>query len=71
MGLAGKPDPAIFLAVASRLHVAPFRAVVVEDAEAGVERGAEAGSASYSGLIEVLTPMHYAGTGPARWLRTA
>lgn len=43
VGLAGKPDPAIFLAAASRLHVAPFRAVVVEDAEAGVEAGRRGG----------------------------
>jgi alpha,alpha-trehalase len=37
--LAGKPDPAIFLAAASLLGVAPGRAAVVEDALAGVEAG--------------------------------
>lgn len=39
-GLAGKPDPAIFLAAADRLHVRPDRAVVVEDAISGVAAGA-------------------------------
>ena len=34
---AGKPDPQVFLAAASRLDVAPSRCVVVEDAAAGVE----------------------------------
>ncbi|MGV0992165.1 MAG: trehalose-phosphatase [Mycobacterium sp.] len=36
LGLAGKPDPAILLEAAGRLGVRPGRAVVVEDAEAGV-----------------------------------
>jgi alpha,alpha-trehalase len=35
-GLAGKPAPDTFLAAARRLNVPPARAVVVEDAEAGV-----------------------------------
>jgi beta-phosphoglucomutase family hydrolase len=39
LGLAGKPDPALFLEAASRLEVAPARAAVVEDALAGVEAG--------------------------------
>jgi beta-phosphoglucomutase family hydrolase len=38
-GLAGKPAPATFLAAAERLAVPPQRAVVVEDAEAGVQAG--------------------------------
>ena len=37
--LAGKPDPATFLAAAERLPVEPARAAVVEDAVAGVEAG--------------------------------
>lgn len=37
--LAGKPDPAAFLEGARRLGVPPARAVVVEDAESGVEAG--------------------------------
>ena len=39
LGLAGKPDPALFLEAVQRLEVAPDRAVVVEDALA--ERGAD------------------------------
>ena len=39
LGLAGKPDPAVFLEAARRLGVEPARAVVVEDALAGVEAG--------------------------------
>ncbi len=41
--LPGKPDPAIFLAAAERLHVRPDRAVVVEDATSGVAAGAAGG----------------------------
>jgi trehalose 6-phosphate phosphatase len=37
--LKGKPDPDIFLKAAERLGVAPARAVVVEDAIAGVQAG--------------------------------
>ena len=43
LGLAGKPDPALFLEAASRLEVTPPRAVVVEDALAGVEAGRRGG----------------------------
>lgn len=43
LDLAGKPDPAIFLTAAGRLDVAAARAVVVEDAEAGVEAGRQGG----------------------------
>src|SRR5215216_3764419 len=39
LGLAGKPDPALFLEAVRRLGVAPAPAVVVEDALAGVEAG--------------------------------
>ncbi|MBI2811022.1 MAG: beta-phosphoglucomutase family hydrolase [Candidatus Melainabacteria bacterium] len=37
--LRGKPNPDVFLEAAKRLSVKPDRAVVVEDAEAGVESG--------------------------------
>jgi beta-phosphoglucomutase family hydrolase len=37
--LKGKPNPDVFLEAAKRLHVKPERAVVVEDAEAGVASG--------------------------------
>ena len=43
LGLAGKPDPAIFLEAARQLRVAPARAVVVEDAEAGLQAAARGG----------------------------
>jgi alpha,alpha-trehalase len=43
LGLAGKPDPALFLEAARRLRVAPARAAVVEDALAGVEAGRRGG----------------------------
>jgi alpha,alpha-trehalase len=39
LGLAGKPDPAVYLEAARRLAVDPARAAVVEDALAGVEAG--------------------------------
>lgn len=41
--LAGKPDPAMFLAAAARLGAIPCRVVVVEDALAGVEAGRRGG----------------------------
>jgi len=40
---AGKPDPQVFLAAASRLGVPPERCVVVEDAAVGVEAARRAG----------------------------
>ena len=42
-GLAGKPAPDTFLAAARRLGVAPARAAVIEDAEAGVQAGRAGG----------------------------
>lgn len=42
-GLPGKPDPALFLAAARELGVQPSRAVVVEDAAAGVQAGSSGG----------------------------
>ena len=39
LGLAGKPDPALFLEAARGLGVRPDDSVVVEDAVAGVEAG--------------------------------
>jgi alpha,alpha-trehalase len=43
LGLAGKPDPALFLEAARRLDVDPSRSVVIEDAPAGVEAGRAGG----------------------------
>jgi beta-phosphoglucomutase family hydrolase len=39
LGLPGKPDPALFLEAARRLAVEPSRALLFEDALAGVEAG--------------------------------
>jgi beta-phosphoglucomutase len=39
----GKPDPQVFLVAAARLGVPPERAIVVEDAPAGVEAARRAG----------------------------
>jgi alpha,alpha-trehalase len=50
LGLAGKPDPAIFLEAVDRLGVAPDRAVVIEDAQAGVEAGRRGGFALVLGV---------------------
>jgi len=41
--LPGKPEPTLFLKVASRIDVMPRRCVVVEDAVAGVEAARRAG----------------------------
>jgi beta-phosphoglucomutase family hydrolase len=43
LGLPGKPDPALFLEAARRLEVEPARAMLFEDALAGVEAGRRGG----------------------------
>lgn len=45
LGLAGKPDPALFLEAAARLGSVPEDTAVVEDAIAGVEAGSRGVSA--------------------------
>lgn len=40
---AGKPDPQVFVAAASRVSLPPVRCIVVEDAAAGVEAARRAG----------------------------
>lgn len=50
LGLPGKPDPATFLEAARRLAVPPARAIVVEDAEAGVAAGRNGGFALVVGV---------------------
>ncbi|MGM7648644.1 HAD family hydrolase [Nocardia sp. JW2] len=42
-GLAGKPDPAMFLAAAGALGVEPAETIVIEDAVSGVEAGRRGG----------------------------
>jgi len=43
LGLPGKPHPAVYLEAAGRLRTSPQRAVVIEDALAGVEAGRAGG----------------------------
>jgi alpha,alpha-trehalase len=50
LGLKGKPEPDIFKEAARRLKVRPDRAVVVEDALAGVEAGKAGGFALVIGV---------------------
>ena len=50
LGLPGKPDPALFLEAARRLGVAPGRAVLFEDASAGVEAGRRGGFGRVVGI---------------------
>ncbi len=52
-GLRGKPAPDTFLAAAEELHVPPSRAVVFEDALAGVEAGRAGGFALVVGVDRV------------------
>lgn len=53
LGLRGKPDPAVLLEAADRLHVRPERTVVVEDAEAGVAAGRRGGFAMVIGVDRI------------------
>nr|MBA2252150.1 HAD-IA family hydrolase [Nitrospirales bacterium] len=48
--LRGKPAPDTFLEAARRLDVAPQRAMVIEDAQAGVEAGRNGGFGLVIGL---------------------
>jgi alpha,alpha-trehalase len=50
MGLPGKPDPAVFVEAARQLGATPDRAVVVEDAQAGVQAGVSGGFAYVIGV---------------------
>jgi len=50
LGLPGKPDPAIFLQASERLGIRPERAVVIEDAIAGVQAAARGGFALAVGI---------------------
>lgn len=43
LGLPGKPDPALFLEAARRVGIQPSRAILLEDALAGVEAGKRGG----------------------------
>lgn len=50
LGLAGKPDPALFLEAARRLGIAPERTAVVEDARSGVAAGRAGGFGAVIGI---------------------
>jgi alpha,alpha-trehalase len=50
LGLAGKPDPALFLEAARRLGTAPAVTAVLEDARSGVESGRRGGFAPVIGV---------------------
>lgn len=56
LGLPGKPDPALFLAAADRLGVAPGECCVVEDALAGVAAGRRGGFATVVGVDRIGGP---------------
>jgi beta-phosphoglucomutase family hydrolase len=63
LGLAGKPDPAMFLEAARRLGVGPVNAVVVEDALAGVTAGARGGFGLVIGVDRTGDPRSLAAAG--------
>ncbi|MFG2985953.1 HAD family hydrolase [Streptomyces sp. NPDC048258] len=56
LGLAGKPDPALFLEASARLGVAPRDAAVVEDALAGVDAGRRGGFRLVVGIERAGNP---------------
>lgn len=56
LGLKGKPYPDIFLEAARRCGVEPERAVVVEDAQAGVEAGRKGGFGCVIGVDRTGQP---------------
>ncbi|HET6857312.1 MAG TPA: HAD-IA family hydrolase [Streptomyces sp.] len=55
LGLAGKPDPALFREAARRLGVPPSRTAVAEDALAGVEAGRRGGFGLVIGVNRTRT----------------
>jgi beta-phosphoglucomutase-like phosphatase (HAD superfamily) len=56
LGLAGKPQPDLFLEAARRLGVPPARSAIVEDALAGVEAGRRGGFALVVGVDRTVGP---------------
>ncbi|MGM9470649.1 beta-phosphoglucomutase family hydrolase [Pseudarthrobacter sp. YS3] len=64
LGLPGKPDPALFLEVVHRLGIPPARAVVIEDAVAGVEAARRGGFGLVVGIdrAERRAELEAAGT---------
>ena len=60
-GLTGKPTPAIFLAAAQRVGIAPEHCIVFEDAPFGIEAARRAGMRAV-GICTTNTPEELAGT---------
>jgi alpha,alpha-trehalose phosphorylase len=63
LGLAGKPAPDAFLEAARRMAVAPERAVVVEDALAGVAAGRAGGFGLVIGVARNAPPADLRSAG--------
>ena len=63
LGLPGKPAPDTFLTAARELGAAPERAVVVEDAIAGVQAGLAGGFGLVIGLASHATPEELRANG--------
>nr|WP_315428861.1 HAD family phosphatase [uncultured Albidiferax sp.] len=59
-GLSGKPTPAIFLAAAERVGIAPEHCIVFEDAPFGIEAARRAGMRAV-GICTTNTPEELAG----------
>jgi len=59
-GLTGKPTPAIFLAAAERIGIAPEHCIVFEDAPFGIEAARRAGMRAV-GICSTNTPEELAG----------
>ena len=59
-GLTGKPTPAIFLAAAARVGIAPEHCIVFEDAPFGIEAARRAGMRAV-GICTTNTPEELAG----------
>jgi beta-phosphoglucomutase-like phosphatase (HAD superfamily) len=59
-GLSGKPTPAIFLAAAQRIGIAPEHCIVFEDAPFGIEAARRAGMRAV-GICSTNTPEELAG----------
>ena len=68
MGLAGKPEPAIFLEAAKRLGFAPSQCVVFEDAPFGIEAARRAGmqavAITTTHTVEELAGEHVIAAAP-------
>jgi beta-phosphoglucomutase len=66
----GKPDPAVFLAAAARLGIAPGRCLVVEDAPVGVDAAHRGGMAALAVLTTGRREEDFARVRPERVVRS-